>query len=128
MTDTERSEDTDGYTDEIATFGDRVTAARETLSMTRAQLARRLGIKPQTLQNWEEDRSEPRANKLQMLAGMLNVSIIWLMSGQGEGPDETELAPNHTQLLAELREVTNAQLMLANRLKRLETKLRNALS
>ena len=44
-----------------------------------------MGIRPQTLRNWEEDRAEPRANRLQMLAGMLDVSLVWLMSGRGRG-------------------------------------------
>ena len=42
-------------------------------------------MRPQTLRNWEEDRAEPRANRLQMLAGMLDVSLVWLISGLGRG-------------------------------------------
>ena len=75
----------DDYSDDMATFGDRIVAAREAMGMNSPQLARRLGIKTQTLTGWEHDRSEPRANKLQMLAGVLNVSMIWLMSGDGHG-------------------------------------------
>ena len=71
----------DWYGPDAATFWDRVLGAREKAGMTQAQLSRRLGIKLATLQAWEEDRSEPRANKLQMLTGMLNVSLPWLLSG-----------------------------------------------
>ena len=74
------------YSDETSTFGDRLVLARETVGMDQAQLARRLGVRLQTLRNWEEDRAEPHANKLQMLAGMLNVSMVWLMSGTGAAP------------------------------------------
>ena len=36
----------------------------------------------------ENDLTEPRANKLQMLAGVLNVSIMWLLTGEGQGLDD----------------------------------------
>ena len=116
------------YSDEHATFGDRLAAAREALGMSRAQLARRLGVKTQTMDGWEEDRAEPRANKLQMLAGMLNVSMVWLMTGQGEGvspgvqPDDRARALQ--ALLGELRDTRMAQLRLAERVGRIETRLR----
>ncbi len=116
------------YSDEHATFGDRLAAAREALGMSRAQLARRLGVKTQTMDGWEEDRAEPRANKLQMLAGMLNVSMVWLMTGQGEGV-APEAQPGDRgralqALLVELRETRMAQLRLAERVGRIETRLR----
>ena len=71
----------DWYGPETATFGDRLAAARENAGMTQAQLARRLGVRKATLTGWEDDLSEPRANKLQMMAGLLNVSIMWLLNG-----------------------------------------------
>ncbi|QHQ34929.1 helix-turn-helix domain-containing protein [Algicella marina] len=115
------------FSDDTSTFGDRITAAREALGMTPSQLARRLGIKTETLVKWEEDRAEPRANKLQMLAGILNVSIIWVMSGVGEGPGQ--LSPDEEdeeigRVLDEMREIRVAQTALSNRLARLEKRLR----
>ncbi len=76
---------TDWYSPEVATFGDRVSAAREASGMTQAVLARRLGVRLVTLRSWENDVAEPRANRLSMLAGLLNVSIMWLINGEGEG-------------------------------------------
>ncbi|WP_233416913.1 helix-turn-helix domain-containing protein [Halovulum marinum] len=114
------------YSDQAATFGDRIVAAREMMGMNQAQLARRLGIKTQTLQNWEEDRAEPRANKLQMLAGVLNVSIVWLMSGEGPGVsvrDDGAAPPDLRDIVAELRELRALQTDLANRTLRLERRL-----
>ena len=75
----------DWYGPETATFGDRVAGAREAAGMTQSQLARLLGVKKSTLIGWEDDISEPRANKLQMMAGLLNVSIMWLLTGEGDG-------------------------------------------
>jgi transcriptional regulator with XRE-family HTH domain len=44
-------------------------------------LARRIAVKSKTLENWENDRSEPRADKLMKLAGLLQVPLIWLLTG-----------------------------------------------
>lgn len=116
------------YTDEVSTFGDRLTAAREAMGLDPEELARRMGVELDTARAWEEDRSEPRANKLQMLAGVLNVSVIWLMSGQGTGPravpaDEDEVAAEIGTILEEVRAIRTAQQQLAGQLQRLERRL-----
>ena len=41
--------------------------------------------------------SEPRANRLSMLAGLLGVSVMWLLHGEGDGVEhsdkETQVPP-----------------------------------
>ncbi len=118
----------DYYGDEAATFGDRLAAAREALGFTQAQLASRAGVRLSTVQNWESDRSEPRANKLQMVSGLLNVSIVWLLTGQGEGgvsPDG-RMDADVDGMLAEVREIRVAQARLLQRMERLEKRMREA--
>ena len=116
----------DWYGDDHATFGDRVAGAREDAGLSQDELARRLGIRSRTLQGWEEDRSEPRANKLQMLAGITGVSLRWLMTGQGEGPQPPASGPDEdaTALLTELRQLRGELAQGAERLGRLEKRLR----
>lgn len=96
--------------------------------MTQGALAKRLGVKPKSLQNWEEDLSEPRANRLSMLAGILNVSMVWLITGEGEGlsdPDEDDtLAPDINEVLVELRSLRAQFKSRTDQLARLEKKLR----
>lgn len=72
------------------TLGERICKARDACNLSTAQLARRMGIKTSTLQSWESDRSEPRSNKLVLLAGVLNVSPTWLLVGRGTPPMSDE--------------------------------------
>jgi transcriptional regulator with XRE-family HTH domain len=122
----------DGWFDpEATTFGDRVAGAREQAGMTQAELAKRLGVKLKTLKGWENDLSEPRANKLSMMAGLLNVSLLWLLSGEGDGPDAPgeggELSRDVTEMLTELRDIRTNMAQYVDRLGRLEKTLRSKL-
>ncbi|MEL6620540.1 MAG: helix-turn-helix domain-containing protein [Pseudomonadota bacterium] len=121
----------DWYSDAAATFGDRVAGAREQAGMTQKQLAKRLGVRLATLKSWEEDLSEPRANRLSMMAGLLNVSMMWLMTGEGEGVDApVEPAPmtaDMRDLLTEVRDLRADLLARAEQVGRLEKRLRAAL-
>jgi HTH-type transcriptional regulator, cell division transcriptional repressor len=75
--------------DVVEAVGDRIVHAREAAGLSTAQLARRAGVRTHTLAAWETGRAEPRANKLVMLAGILNVSPTWLLMGQGQAPTDT---------------------------------------
>ncbi|MBL4627887.1 MAG: helix-turn-helix domain-containing protein [Roseicyclus sp.] len=116
---------------ETSTFGDRVTGAREAANMAQPELAKRLGVKVKTIRAWENDQSEPRANKLGKLAGILGVSMMWLLAGQGEGldgPDVAEpLGEDMEKLLIDLRQMRQEQASLAERMGRIEKRLRAAL-
>lgn len=63
------------------TIGGRIRQARSEAGLSQRQLATRLAVTTKTLENWEEDRSEPRANKLVMMAGVLNIPSTWLLTG-----------------------------------------------
>ncbi|NRB03638.1 MAG: helix-turn-helix transcriptional regulator [Rhodobacteraceae bacterium] len=115
----------DWYSEEASTFGDRVAAARENAGMTQKSLAKRLGVRLATLKAWEEDRNEPRANRLSMLAGVLNVSMMWLINGEGEGLGEPEMASDSmNDVMAELRTLRADLVQKAETVARLEKRLR----
>ncbi|WP_170770305.1 helix-turn-helix domain-containing protein [Ruegeria lacuscaerulensis] len=122
------NDENDWYGPDSATFGDRLAGAREAAGMTQSQLARRLGVKKATLADWENDLSEPRANRLSMLAGMVNVSIMWLLTGEGEGMDAPSEAeepmPELVDIVAELRSIRGEMRASAERAAKLEKRLR----
>jgi ribosome-binding protein aMBF1 (putative translation factor) len=119
---------TEGWFDpDATTFGDRVAGARQHADMTQAELAKRLGVQLKTLRGWEDDQAEPRANKLSMMAGLLNVSLLWLLSGEGEGPDSPtmgDLSPDISEMLTEIRDIRAQMALSTDRLGRLEKNLR----
>ena len=122
----------DWYGPETATFGDRIAAARDAAGMTPEQFARRIGVKLKTLQNWEADISEPHANKLSMISGLLNVSIGWLLRGEGDGVeaplDETAPSADVKAVLQDMRDLQVEIKSMAGRMSRLEKRLRTAIA
>lgn len=119
------------YAEDAATLGDRLAAAREAAGLTQVQLAAKLGVKADTVDAWENDRREPRANRLQMLTGLLGVSLGWLLTGVGEGPDELtdpETTPEDVKdLLIEMRELQTQIMTATIKLADLEKRLRKAI-
>lgn len=125
---TDNSE-TNWYSNDAATFGDRVAAAREARKLTTKALARQLGVATKTVEGWENDVSEPRANKLQMLSGVLNVSIPWLLTGEGQSFEADPGEPQDlTDLLLEVRALRSEMLSSAARLGVLEKRLKQTLA
>ena len=124
-------DDLDWYGPETATYGDRLSAAIEKSGMPQKLVANRLGIKVATLKSWEQDISEPRANRLSMLAGLLGVSIMWLLHGEGDGVEhldnETQVTPEINDLLFEVRALQTGLLSSADKLAKLEKQIRSKL-
>ena len=121
----------DWFSEGTSTFGDRLAGAREAAGMTQAQLAKRLGVKLSTMQSWEEDLSEPRANRLTMMAGIIGVSFSWLLNGEGEGveaPDMGQDLPDGVdELLLELRAIKARIYRETERMGIVEKRLRAAI-
>lgn len=106
------------------TLGERICKARDAAGLSTAQLARRMGIKTSTLHGWESDRSEPRSNKLVLLAGVLNVSPTWLLVGRGTAPlDEDDSGPEIESLRVGLDRAHKQALALVEEIERLKERI-----
>lgn len=108
------------------TLGGRLSRARDASGMTSTQLARRLGVQLSTIRAWECDRAQPRANRLSTLAGVLSVSLSWLLHGVGVAPsdDDANATENVSLRLGKLkrlqRETTQIIAQIEHDLDRLE--------
>ena len=116
---------------DAANLGDRLAGARDATGLDQKSLADKLGVKATTIAGWENDLKEPRANRLQMLSGIGGVSMSWLLTGEGDGPDapghETELSEDISDLLSEMRVLRSQIMQSGEKLGRLEKRLRAAL-
>ena len=64
-----------------STTGERIAKARGDLGLSIEDVAGRAGVRGATVESWEAGTTEPRPNKLLQLAGILEVSLMWLMTG-----------------------------------------------
>ena len=73
--------------------------------MSLNMLASLVGVKPATLRAWENDRSEPRLNKLVAMAGIVGVSPTYFIAEEGNPGDEVKgVRGRSDKLLAMLRD------------------------
>ena len=73
-------------------LGPRLRVARENAGLTQAELGRRVGVTVHSIEAWENDKHAPRANRMQTLAGVLHVSLSWLLEGRENAFMETQEA------------------------------------
>lgn len=93
-------------------FGARLAESRKRAGYSAAELSRLLGVNAHTVSAWEKGQSEPRSNRLLMLAGVLGVSAGWLIEGDGGTLSAEARRPGE---IAELRlRLENARRMVEN--------------
>ena len=91
--------------EEEMTLGGRLYASRQNAGMSLNLAARLLGVKASTLKSWENDRSEPRVNKLVALAGLLGVSPTHFLAEEGhDGEDGSAVKGRRGKLVERLKE------------------------
>ena len=88
-------------------FGERLKNAREASGMDQETLANRLGVKLSTVKKWESGKLDPRANRLQMVASLLNGPLVWLLSGSQNVPDPKAATSNREMMLQKIADLSN---------------------
>ena len=78
--------DPDQLPDSDKEIGSRIARARAENGMTRDELGSQLGVRPATIRRWESGQATPRPNRMSTIAGILGVSVSWLLIGHGESP------------------------------------------
>ena len=108
------------------TLGGRLHSSRQNAGMSLQMVANLLGVKSSTLKSWENDRSEPRVNKLVALAGVLGVSPTHFLAEEGNSGSEVySLTGERNKLVEMLKEEMSCareqQKILNERIKRIDT-------
>ena len=123
--------DKNWFGEDQATLGDRLAGARDAALLSPEEMAEKLGVNVETLHGWEQDLQEPRANRLAMIAGLLNVSLQWLLTGSGKGLEEPVERNQELEylldLINEIQTIRQEVTVHLDRLAGLEVNLRNAL-
>lgn len=81
---------------QMATFGERLRAARERAGYTQEQLGLELGVGKAAVSAWENDNAEPQITRLLPLRRLLKISIDDLVCGpEREYPQMVIDRPGH---------------------------------
>ena len=111
--------------EEEMTLGGRLYASRQNAGMSLNLVAGLLGVKSSTLKSWENDRSEPRVNKLVALAGLLGVSPTHFLAEEGNDGVDVSAIRGHRGKLAkvlkdEMSHAREQQKQLSQRLRKID--------
>jgi len=63
----------------LKTIGKRIQEARISCNMNQSDLARKLGVRPQSVQHWERGTTLPKSSRINALAEALNIHPSWLL-------------------------------------------------
>lgn len=63
---------------------DRIKVLRETLNLTQSEFSNKIGIKQNTLANYESGRRVPMESTIKSICREFNVDYFWLTEGTGE--------------------------------------------
>lgn len=105
------------------TFGGRLYRARDAAGLTSRDLASRLSVNLVTVRAWESDRSAPTARRLTMMAGLLGVSLSWLLQGVGPGPAVEKQPEGDDALAGQLEKLKLLQADVADIIVRMERQI-----
>lgn len=115
----------DDIDDSLVDIGARITEARELAGLTPEALGTQLGVTEETVVAWESGRLAARSNILVRVAGVLGVSLSWLVMGHGVSPSEDD-PPELRELRQTLFEVRAQLQSLAHDLGRVAEGLADA--
>jgi transcriptional regulator with XRE-family HTH domain len=80
----------------MSSFGERFRASYLRVGLSKADIARRLGVTPQSVQKYEAGGKPDTAN-LEKLARLLDVSADWLLTGRAPINDDGEMPNNRAK-------------------------------
>lgn len=89
------------------TFGMRLGDVREGQGLTKSAMAKSLGIAPSTWSSYENDRTFPSQDTIDLFCQLYNVNMGWLMTNEGPeyiATSEQDVASERYEILDMLSE------------------------
>ena len=89
------------------TFGMRLGDVREGQGLTKSAMAKTLGIAPSTWSSYENDRTFPSQDTIDLFCQLYNVNMGWLMTNEGPeyiATSEQDVASERNEILDMLSE------------------------
>ena len=82
------------------TFGERLRQSRIAKNMTQRQLADLIGVKHNSISDWENDKNKPDPDTIELLCGVLDISPNYLLNATEEAfsPFEKEIIKKYRKL------------------------------
>jgi len=80
-------------------FGERLKEAIQRKGYTQKELSEILGVNQDTITNYVQERSFPKADMLLNICQLLDVSADWLLKGETEYLDMTGLSDEESKLI-----------------------------
>ena len=104
------------------TLGGRIVQLRINGDFDSMELSKQLGVKHETYQSWELDRSEPRINKLVALAAILGVSPTYLLAEEGHKVLSVDKAKSNKslKLLSLQQQISSLESQMKENLKQIK--------
>lgn len=68
-------------------FANRIKSLRQSKELNQVQLAEKLGVKKQSISNWENDNIMPSVEMLEKIADFFHVSTDYLLGRDGKPTD-----------------------------------------
>jgi len=98
-------------TESLKIIGKRIQEARISCGMTQTDLAKTLGVKPQSVQHWERGASLPKSTRIHELAEALDVQPSWLLPNADEQVDHSDetLSFDETMMIRKYRKMDVVQ-------------------
>ena len=114
-----QSENVVSSSEEIQSLGGRIFNSRKKAGLSLHMTVHLLGVRPKTLQAWENDQSEPRVNKLVSLSGILGVSPTYFLAEEGNDGENIVTINGRNQKILEL---LNREVELVKAMQKEQTK------
>jgi transcriptional regulator with XRE-family HTH domain len=115
---------------EEMTLGGRIQQSRTQAGMSLQMLANLSGVKASTVKAWENDRSEPRVNKLVAMSGILGVSPTYFIAEEGnagKGVSSTRGRQDKiiSLLMEEVSQLSEEQKAVNQRIRKIEALMKS---